>query len=1202
MFRKVIFFWSLVFLINTLPHRGLAEELPQVDPWISLEKGVLQLYEQYDPKAPLLNTPSFGMKVASYLDAGLWSSAEYLLEKSTHEDADLLRLKLYHKQGRSDLIFDLTLTAPNLFIDQPDWLMAASQGALGRHRYGETLDLLNQLVPYEDFIPQRLYLTALTYWGLKDRTQFARVLDEAVAWSSGNADSPWSARITLLKIYYHLGKNEIDQAFMSLGEVFDNNADLALLALGWGYFKMNATSNLYSILEGFKLSQPESPYYNRAFRILSRFLIDQGDLQGAIALDQQERIVLNHRVESLENETALIRKGIIPSSTALPPGSLLRETLLSLQKKVGRKKEVTALLWYVDLQQRRQSLTRFKKMEHALQEEQRRLQMKIMRRCISLAKTRSNNESVEYLYHQALKAAQVGDQSGVAQFLRDLLELEPLGPYADESAFRLGDISFKEKNFPEAISYYKRLLNRPESPLNRLALYKLAWAYYLHGETKETISLLLERKFGPDEGRKKVNDQCEVIETPQEQREPFRLLALVLQAGEGPAQLLNFVKEKSPEEIFPLYSGLAGFYRSERNHKDLKRLVSSWITAYPLYVETPFLQQKVVISTIQDSQSSLGHIIKARADFVNRYRAGEAWDLSNLSSASDRIRPLLKSHLQFLMTYYYGKGKTQREIAMTRKAVTWHRIYLEAFPHDAEIGATRFLYAELLSELNSDHEAMKAYRTSAYQDPSHRLSSEAGFREIVLLERVVASFDPVLLERYTLFVQHFPDDYRVPELFMKKAEAAFHHGDYGKSRTFAEKAFLKEKIPGCKETVCPEPVHPVLRGIDLDAYRLIAQGYLKESAYDEGIRFLNALFSRFSNQDTLQQLRPLLSLAYYQQGEAFKQQGDINQAAHAYWGAYENGPESRLGPLALFEAATLWEGTSELFRAEVALKTFYERYPKSSLYQPVLIRLGTIYQDSDRLEQAAVVFEKASRLRTTKEESRLALGKAITAYEEMEVWEKVYQLAIQEAERPSIHEKVGMALRLKAAEAKLQLGQKGAARKILNHLTRQRKGHDQTREEPSIPLAKAYFLLAELKKRDFDSIQLIAPIDINLRKKKTLFDALLHEYGQAAEGPSFSLLLNANHRMGEIFEEFSRSLLESERPGNLSVGEQEVYEDLLWEQALPYLAKARETYLQTIAWGKERGLENEWTALSQSQLILINRKMDRSHQTKRKIS
>ncbi|MFQ5580214.1 MAG: tetratricopeptide repeat protein [Nitrospiria bacterium] len=1145
------------------------------------------------------------MKIESYLEAGLWSSAKRLLDTTTDKNADLLRLKLYHKQGRYDLVFNLTRSAPGAFIDHPDWLVAASQGALAQDRYHDSLDLLRRLLPFEDFAPQRLYLSALAYWGLKEKRRFAQTLNDAVLWSKEHSDSPWSARITLLKVYYHLGKNEFDQAFLSLGEVFDNNADLALLALGWGYFKMDSMSNLYSVLEGFKISQPESPYYNRAFRILSRFLIDQGDLQGAITLGQQERVALNERVESLENETALIRKGIVPSPTEFPPGSLLRETLLNIQKEVGQKKEVTALLWYVDLQQRKQSLTRFKKMERALQEEQRRLQMEIMRRCISLVKVPSRNKAVELLYRQAAQAARANDRVIVVKSLQDLLDLDPLGPYADESAFRLGDIAFYEKNFPKAITHYQRFLKRPESPLYRLALYKLAWSYYLHGQTQKTISLLLERRFDSNASGEKVDEQCKVIETPQERREPFRLLALVLQEEKGPAQLLKFVKEKSPDEVFPLYSGLADFYRSERNHRDLKRLISSWIKTYPLYAETPLLQQKTVVSTIRDSKSSLNDIVKARSEFVKRYRPGSAWSKKNHADPSERIRPLLHSHLQFLMTYYYGKGKAHRETAMTRKAVFWHRLYLEAFPQEEEIGATRFLYAELLSELNLDQEAIEAYSMSAYQDPPHRFSPEAGKREIHLLKKRGPAFENDLQKKYDLFVQHFPDDDHVPEIFMKKAEIAFHQGEYGKSRKLAEKATGKEQPPECvgeAGTGCFESAEATLRDIDFDAYRLIAQGYLKENAYEEGIRFMTRLFSRFPEQETLRELRPLLSLAYYQQGETLKKQGEINSAARAYWGAYENGPDSRLGPLALFEAASLWEDASELFRSEVALQVFYERYPESSLIQPVLMRLGAIYQDSDRLEEAAELYEKASRLRATKEEARLAIGKAMAAYEEMGLWEKVYRLAIQGAKRNPLQTERKVSLRLKAAEAKLQLGQERQARKILTDLTRQNKEGLQTGKDASMHLAKAYFLLAELKIKDFEAVQLIAPIDLNLQRKQILFDELLHEYGRAAEGPSLRLLLNANHRIGEIFEEFSRALLESERPEGLSGEEQGIYENLLREQALPYLEKAQETYLQTIALGDESGTENKWTRMSQKQLLSVKRKIDRIYPSERGMS
>lgn len=119
----------------------------------------------------------------------------------------------------------------------------------------------------------------------------------------------------------------------------------------------------------------------------------------------------------------------------------------------------------------------------------------------------------------------------------------------------------------------------------------------------------------------------------------------------------------------------------------------------------------------------------------------------------------------------------------------------------------------------------------------------------------------------------------------------------------------------------------------------------------------------------------------------------------------------------------------------------------------------------------------------------------------------------------------------------------------------------------------------------------------NLQKKKSLFDRLLQNYGQAAEDPSPALALAATHRTGEVFEEFSESLLKSERPKNLSVEEKEAYDRLLMEQALPYLEKAREAYRQNIDWAKATGVESDesgWIAKSREGLERIHSQAERS--------
>jgi hypothetical protein len=139
--------------------------------------------------------------------------------------------------------------------------------------------------------------------------------------------------------------------------------------------------------------------------------------------------------------------------------------------------------------------------------------------------------------------------------------------------------------------------------------------------------------------------------------------------------------------------------------------------------------------------------------------------------------------------------------------------------------------------------------------------------------------------------------------------------------------------------------------------------------------------------------------------------------------------------------------------------------------------------------------------------------------------------------------------------------------------------------------------LADIERKQFEEIRLVAPLEQNLQKKKTLFNRLLHAYEEAASNPSPAILLTATLRIGEVFEAFSDALLKSERPRDLAAEERKMYENLLKEQALPYIQRAHEAYQQNINWGRSTGVENEWVVKSEERIRSLNQQIESLFQT-----
>ncbi|GEM_PF-2059389 len=1203
--------WILFLCLTFSPSIGLARKALSPDPWISLEKNLLQLYKTYAPDSPLLKAASLSAKVQRYLDAGLWSSAEALLLNASqplNADLEQLQLRLFLKRGHHDRIYAAYRKNQALFQNQVELALGASQGALSEKDYEAALLILNRLHFQGESRPERYYFSALAYWGLQENEKLNAVLGDAVRWAEqADDDSPWVGRIHLLKVYYHLNQKEYDRAFASMGDLFDNNTDLALLALTWGYFKLGATGNLFSVLQALDASQEQSPYHGQIYRVLSRFLIEEGNLRGAIEMDQRERDELQKQMKILEKESELLRRGISTASRSALPGSLLSETLKQLEEQVGEKREMTALYWYIDLQQRRKMLTELKAREQMIDQEQRRLQMEMVRRCLSLKRyewqepagdilptstllppSEARLAGIQTHYRAAQRALASDHVQAATAHLQAVAVLAPQHAYGEESLFRLGDLAFNQRDYAQAAKYYEKLIDRPNSPLHTLALYKLSWAFYLQGKPEAAIGVLLQQEIRFAETfRDEGSGPCTVVRTPQERREPFRLLALSLDQLGGAKALASLTRHIPPQKRFAFYEKVTDHYQSENKIEGLFQLVRSWIAAYPLDLRTPLLHQKMLAFINQSESVSIADVVTARTEFVNKYRPESLWGQKNFADADNEVRPLLKRHLRFLMTHYYAEAKKTETQDAYKSVLTWYLYYLSVFPDEEEIGKDRFIYAEVLSQLNEYEKAVVAFRQSAYQDPQHALAAEAAYREVLLLEKSHSPEGPEVEAAYDRFSARFPEDRRTKEIAMRLAEIAFERGDYDKSRFYAQK-------------VAPEKqgLKTVARELDLASYRLVVQAFLKEESYLDAISFIRTLFKdNEANKSHASQLKktfkPLLVLAYFQRGESLKRLEAIDDAAEAFWQAFRFGAETEMGPLSLFEAAVLWDRHPTLHRAESALKLFPVLYPKSALNHPTLMRLAALYEKSERPLKGAETYERAARLPINRELAQKALEQAIALYEAAASWENLYVLAMAQAD--TIDSGKSQLLKdqwahwmLKAAEANFKMSKSVTATRILETLIAKTKGD----AEVSPPVAKAHFILAESRLEDFEDIELVAPLEENLERKRVLFEALLENYDHAVAHPSPLLALNANYRIGTLFEGFSRALLESERPEDLSLEEEELYENLLMEQALPYFEKAEEAYLQNIEMGESAGIQNEWIAKSQMHLFMIQQQID----------
>jgi hypothetical protein len=113
----------------------------------------------------------------------------------------------------------------------------------------------------------------------------------------------------------------------------------------------------------------------------------------------------------------------------------------------------------------------------------------------------------------------------------------------------------------------------------------------------------------------------------------------------------------------------------------------------------------------------------------------------------------------------------------------------------------------------------------------------------------------------------------------------------------------------------------------------------------------------------------------------------------------------------------------------------------------------------------------------------------------------------------------------------------------------------------------------------YRAVRLVEPLKRNLKLKKEGMEKVLQAYGVAAEYGVAEVATKATYGTAELYRDFSKALLDSQRPKGLSGDELEQYNVLLEEQAYPFEEKSIELH-EINARRVRTGLYDEWVKKS----------------------
>jgi len=789
------------------------------------------------------------------------------------------------------------------------------------------------------------------------------------------------------------------------------------------------------------------------------------------------------------------------------------------------------------------------------------------------------NDTVLY---QLARAYEIGGRNDDAlDILNELVGRFPATLLIDEVQFRRGEMLFLRRNYNDAEAAYRVVVAYGDgSRFYEQSLYKLGWAQFKlawHADSLDPFFELIDLKISGIELQEGENRLEQLSRANQELIEDtFRVLSISFSYMQGAESIDDYLDKRGhPEYSYVIYMNLGDLYLEKERFVDAAEAYEAFVDQDPFHPKSPLLQVEVIEAYKRGGFPSL--VLEGKKGFVERYGMDGGFWTRNLRAENTAVEAYLKANLTDLAKYYHAEAQKGGKRSDYQEAARYYRKYLAYFPGEPDTANTNFLLAEILFESEQFEDATDEYERTAYAYPYHERSAEAGYAAILSYREHEQSLSgaakDVWHERYLDSGLKFADTY--PQ-----------HPESGAVlTTIAEDLFAQNEfdlaIAVGQSVVAKQP--PVDTALARTAWTVIAHSQfdLENFAMAEDAYYQLRTYTPVDDVTATQEIKDRIASSIYKQGEQARDAGDLETAVTHFRRLGKVVPASDIRVTAEYDAAAVLINLGAWDRAAGVLEEFRQDYPDSEFADDVTQKLAVSYLNAGRGVEAAQEFERIAVAESSSEDVRReALWKAADLYKDtgtVSSEQRVLEDILVRYPDPLSESIEG---RYRLLQIFRSRGDQAAVTAALEDLVRvDATAGAQRSDRTKYLAAKASLELAEPVLRRFTVVKLNQPLAESLKLKRSLMEDVIKVYTTAADYGVAEVTTAATFRLGEVYEQFSTDLMDSERPSNLDEAALEQYELLLEEQMYPFEEKAIGLY-KTNAERAPDGVYDEWVRKS----------------------
>ncbi|MGD2073335.1 MAG: tetratricopeptide repeat protein [Gammaproteobacteria bacterium] len=784
------------------------------------------------------------------------------------------------------------------------------------------------------------------------------------------------------------------------------------------------------------------------------------------------------------------------------------------------------------------------------------------------------------LYQLARAHEQRGDIEPAMAALTEYASRYPSGERYDEAQFRRGEYLFMHRDYAQAEAAYAAVLDQDEaSDFDAHALYKLGWSRFKQNRYQRALDAfvrLLDETIGEHDSAVVPGN----LAAPEQERldDSLRAVSLSFSHLGGPRAISGYFRTRGarPYESL-LYAKLAALYLGKERFTDAAETYRLFAEFHPDHRDAPLFQSRVIDVYTQAGFSE--QVLTQKQAFVRLYQPASDYWKRHDPAGSHEVLLQVQRHLRDVAQHYHALAQSRGTPASIRDAGHWYRLFLDAFADSEQAPYMNFLYAELLDSAGQHARAAVQYERTAYGYGSHEKAAEAGYAALLAYQRHEATLEGAqragwhrdAIDSALHFAEEFPRHPQALSVLTRAAQQLYELQDHGRASATAERVAAN-----------PE-AKPELR---LSAWMVIAHAQFELQDYqraEAACQQVLASEGRMSAQQR-QAFRDKLAASIYKQGERARERGDIAQAARHFLRVGDAVPASAMNVTAQYDAAAAYMALDQRPEAIAILERWRRSYPNDALGTDVTRKLAVLYRKNNQPQLAAAEFARLADTENDPLLRREACWTAAQLYQETAQHARAidaYRRFVEQFPEPVEQ----------AMEARLQLVvlHEATGRSRMQRYWQQqivdadRQAGPRRTDRTRYLAAHARLALATEDLQGYRKVRLVEPLQTNLAMKKELMQAAIAGLRQAAAYEVSGVTTESTFRIGELYADFAKALMQSERPANLSAEELAQYKILLEEQVYPFEEKAidvHEANVQRIA----SGVYDDWVKESMAAL------------------